>query len=108
MEKITGTDIPNTTVTVTAAGEAETVTAGNTLQFTAKAIVDETGLDVEPSATFSWSVSGGKESTSISEAGLLTVGADETAETELTVMATYTKDGVPYTGTATVKVALAG
>lgn len=108
LEKITGTDIPNTTVTVTAAGEAETVTAGNTLQFTAKAIVDETGLDVEPSATFSWSVSGGKESTSISEDGLLTVGADETAETELTVTATYTKDGVPYTGTATVKVASAG
>lgn len=108
LEKITGTDIPNTTVTVTAAGEAETVTAGNTFQFTAKAIVDETGLDVEPSATFSWSVSGGKESTSISEDGLLTVGADETSETELTVTATYTKDGVPYTGTATVKVASAG
>ena len=108
LEKITGTDIPNTTVTVTAADDAQTVTAGNTLQFTAKAIVDETGLDVEPSATFSWSVSGGKESTSISEDGLLTVGADETAETELTVTATYTKDGVPYTGTATVKVASAG
>ena len=106
LEKITGTDIPNTTVTVTAG--AETVAVGNTLQFTAVAIVDATGAEVEPAATFTWSVSGGGEGTSISNTGELTVGADETPDTVLTVTATYTKDGAPYTGTATVKVVSAG
>lgn len=102
LEKITGTDIPNTTVTVTAADGAETVTAGGTLQFNF-AVADKEGTPVDP-ATVTWSVAGGKEGTSIAENGLLTVGADETADTVLTVTATYTKDGVPFTGTTTVKV----
>lgn len=106
LEKITGTDIPNTTVTVTAAGDAETVTAGNTLQFNF-AVTDKEGSAVGD-ATVTWSVSGGGEGTSIAENGLLTVGAGELADTKLTITATYTKDGVPYAGTATVQVASAG
>lgn len=106
LEKITGTDIPNTTVTVTAADDAETVTAGNTLQFNF-AVADKEGTPVDQ-ATVTWSVAGGKEGTSIAENGLLTVSGDETADTVLTVTATYTKDGVPFTGTATVKVVAAG
>ena len=107
LETITGTDIPNTTVTVTANGNAETVTAGETLQFNF-AVADKEGSPVSE-ATVTWSVSGALQSgTSIAENGLLTVDSSESAETELTVTATYTKDGVPYTGAATVKVAPAG
>ena len=103
LETITGTDIPNTTVTVTAADGATTVTAGSTLQFNF-AVAYKEGSPVSE-ANVTWSVAGAQQGgTSIAENGLLTVDGSETAETELTVTATYTKDGVPYTGSYTVTV----
>ena len=103
LEKITGTDIPNTTVTVTTDGNAETVEAGKTLQFNF-AVADKAGSPVSE-ATVTWSVAGAQQGgTSIAENGLLTVDGSETAETELTVTATYTNDGVPYTGSYKVTV----
>ena len=103
LETITGTDIPNTTVTVTAADGATTVTAGSTLRFDF-AVANKEGSPVSE-ATVTWSVAGAQQGgTSIAENGLLTVDGSETAETELTVTATYTKDGVPYTGSYTVTV----
>lgn len=103
LETITGTDIPNTTVTVTAADGATTVTAGSPLQFNF-AVADKAGSPVSE-ATVTWSVAGAQQGgTSIAENGLLTVDGSETAETELTVTATYTKDGVPYTGSYTVTI----
>ncbi|HJD24576.1 MAG TPA: hypothetical protein H9694_10620 [Firmicutes bacterium] len=107
LETITGADIPNTTVTVTAQDNAATVAAGSTLQFTAAAIVDETGSPVDPPAAFTWKVTGGTEGTSITD-GLLSVDAGEPADTELTITATYTEDGVPYVGTCKVTVTGAG
>ena len=103
LETITGTDIPNTTVTVTAADGATTVTADSTLQFNF-AVADKAGSPVSE-ATVTWSVAGAQQGgTSIAENGLLTVDGSETAETELTVTATYTNDGVPYTGSYKVTV----
>lgn len=87
LETITGTDIPNTTVTVTAADGATTVTAGSTLQFNF-AVADKEGSPVSE-ATVTWAVTGGAEGTSIAENGLLSVPASESADTVLTVTATY-------------------
>ena len=103
LETITGTDIPNTTVTVTAADGATTVTADSTLRFDF-AVANKEGSPVSE-ATVTWSVAGAQQGgTSIAENGLLTVDGSETAETELTVTATYTNDGVPYTGSYKVTV----
>ncbi len=71
------------------------VTKGKTQQFTAT--VDKTG-DIADTVT--WSVNSTKST--ISDTGLLTVGADETAKT-LTVTATSTAD-TTKSGTATVTV----
>lgn len=87
LETITGTDIPNTTVTVTAADGATTVTAGSTLQFNF-AVANKEGSPVSE-ANVTWAVTGGVEGTSIAENGLLTVSASERADTVLTVTATY-------------------
>ncbi len=87
LETITGTDIPNTTVTVTAADGATTVTAGSTLRFDF-AVADKEGSPVSE-ANVTWAVTGGAEGTSIAENGLLTVSASESADTVLTVTATY-------------------
>ena len=106
LEAITGTDIPNTTVTVTA-GNAATVATGSTLQFTA-AVADKEGVPVDD-ASVTWSVSGqAEDDTSINAStGLLTVSLSEAADTVLTVTATYTADGLPYTDTYTVTVTAA-
>ncbi|HIW72788.1 MAG TPA: hypothetical protein H9684_00540 [Firmicutes bacterium] len=90
LEAITGTDIPNTTVTVTAA------------------VADKEGVPVDD-ASVTWSVSGqAEDDTSINAStGLLTVSPSEAADTVLTVTATYTADGLPYTDTYTVTVTAA-
>ena len=94
LETITGTDIPNTTVTVTAADGATTVTAGSTLRFDF-AVADKEGSPVSE-ANVTWAVTGGAEGTSIAENGLLTVSASESADTVLTVTATYTEAQATY------------
>ncbi len=95
-------------VEVTTAGDATTVVKGQTLQFNAS--VKLAGQPAE-SQVVTWAVSGSNsQSTQISETGLLTVGADESAAS-LTVTATHT-DAVSgqIQGSASVKVstALAG
>lgn len=82
---ITGKEAPIvsvTGVTVTAAGNAASVTPGSTLQFTATLTGTNTDL-----AEVTWSVAGAADSNTVIDAnGLLTVGADETASS-LTVTA---------------------
>ena len=80
---------------VTVSPETAEVVKGKTQQFTAT--VDKTG---EIADTVTWSVNSTKST--ISDTGLLTVGADETATT-LTVTATSTAD-TTKSGTATVTV----
>ena len=87
LETITGTDIPNTTVTVTAADGATTVTADSTLRFDF-AVANKEGSPVSE-ANVTWAVTGGVEGTSIDEDGLLTVSASQSADTVLTVTAIY-------------------
>lgn len=94
LETITGTDIPNTTVTVTAADGATTVTAGSTLRFDF-AVANKEGSPVSE-ANVTWAVTGGVKGTSIDEDGLLTVSASESADTVLTVTATYTEAQATY------------
>ena len=90
---ITGT----VTVTgVTISPSSATVAKGRTRQFSAT--VDGTN---NPAQTVTWSVTGGGAGTTIVD-GLLTVAADETANT-LTVTATSTIDSTQF-GTATVTV----
>ena len=73
------------TVTVSAANGATEVFKGDSLQFSAEMTV--LGETAASQGVDSWSVSGNtSEGTAINSAGLLTVGADETA-TELTVTA---------------------
>ena len=104
LETITGTNIPSSKVTVTAADSAATVAAGSTLQFTA-AVADKEDEAIAD-ATVTWSLSGAQQAdTTISESGLLTVSASETADTQLTVTATYMDGDVAVTGSATVTVA---
>ena len=88
---------PATITGVTVTPATATVEAGGARQFTAK--VEGTG-DVSKEVT--WSVSGSNAGTTISENGLLTVAADETAK-ELTVTATANGDGIT-SATATVTV----
>ena len=103
LEKITDTDIPSSQMTVAAAGDATTVAAGGTLQFTA-AVTDKEDVAIE-GAKVTWSVSGGTdEGTSIDEEGLLTVAAGEEADTSLTVTATYMDGPKAITDSVTVTV----
>lgn len=103
LETITGTNIPTSKVTVTAAGSAVSVAANGTLQFTA-AVADKDNAPIAD-AEVTWSVSGAQQAdTTISESGLLTVSASETADTELTVTATYMDGDTAVTGLATVTV----
>ena len=103
LEKITGTNIPSSKVTVTAADSAVTVAANGTLQFTA-AVADKDNAPIAD-AEVTWSVSGAQqEDTTISEGGLLTVSASESADTELTVTATYMDGDEAVTGSVTVTV----
>ena len=95
-------------VEVTAAGNANSVVQGKTLQFNAKV---KLGSEDAKDQTVTWTVSGNKASgTNINTSGLLTVAADESAQS-LTVTATHT-DAVSgqIQGSASVKVstALAG
>lgn len=77
-------------VNVTAAGDATTIQTGNTLQFTAKLGSGTVMLPETTDVTVTWEVVGAKsESTTISESGLLTVGADESA-TQLVIKARAT------------------
>ena len=84
-------------ITVSAENDATAVAKGNSLQFNAATtVLGQTAAN----QNVTWSVSGNAvDGTTISDAGLLTVAADETA-TELTVAAS--QNGV--TGTATVAV----
>ncbi len=103
LETITGTNIPSSKVTVTAADSAATVAAGNTLQFTA-AVADKEDETIAE-ATVTWSLSGAQQAdTTISETGLLTVSASEAADTELTVTATYMDGDEAVTDSVTVTV----
>ena len=80
------TPTESTVDAVTVTSDPDFAVAGNTLQLSAQVEgADAAGLQV------TWSVTGGKEGTSIDADGLLTVAADETADT-LTVTATV--DGV--------------
>ena len=88
---------PATITGVTVTPATATVEAGKTQQFTATVI--GTG-DVNQEVT--WTVSGSNAGTTISENGLLTVAAGETAK-ELTVTATANGDGIT-SGTAKVTV----
>jgi hypothetical protein len=88
-----------TVVSVSVTPSATTVAKGYTRQFSAE--VEVTGGAAQ---TVAWSVAGNShESTTISDDGLLTVAADETA-TALTVTATSTADPTKY-DTAEVTVA---
>ncbi len=107
LETITGTDIPDATVSVSATGSATSVVAGNDLLF--NAVVNKLGAEVEE-ATVTWSLSGENDTgntTIDSESGLLTVSASETAES-LTVTATYMDGSKSCTGSFTVTVTPAG
>ena len=74
-------------VELTAASNATSVVKGNTLQFNAKV---KLGSEDAEDQTVAWAVEGKtSDSTSINGSGLLTVGADESAQT-LTVTATHT------------------
>ena len=104
LETITGTNIPDATVSVSAAGSATAVVAGETLQF--RAVVNKLGAEVEE-ATVTWSVSGATDSegtTINAETGELTVSASEAADTPLTVTATYMDGETECTGSTTVTV----
>ena len=107
LETITGTNIPSSKVTVTAAGNAATAAAGATLQFSA-AVADKEDETIAE-ATVTWSLSGAQQAdTTISETGELTVSASEAADTELTVTATYMDGDEAVTGSVTVTVTAAG
>lgn len=96
---VTASAPPAATVTgVTVTPSAKTVQQGGTQQFSA--VVDGAN---SPAQTVTWKVAGKTSSgTTISDAGLLTVGADETAAT-LTVTAASTADSTK-SGTAIVSV----
>jgi hypothetical protein len=89
--------IPGTVLAVTVSPATPGVVKGGTQQFSFAV----TGPN-NPAQTVTWSVEGGGEGTGITDAGLLTVAAGETAQT-LTVKAAYTADTTAF-GTATVTV----
>ena len=109
------------TLTVTAKSTADTTKAGTatvTIITVTSVTVSPSPVDVEkgatqlfkatvsgagnPSQNVAWSVTGGVSGTTISQAGILTIAADETAAT-LTVTAKSAVDGTK-SGTATVSV----
>jgi uncharacterized repeat protein (TIGR02543 family) len=81
---------------VTISPKTTQVQIGQTFQFS----VSVAGVNVNQSAVL-WEVSGGNETSSINGAGLLSVGAGESAETVLTVTVTSTEDATKF-DTATV------
>ena len=86
IELITGTNIDITRVVVEANGGAASVNRGDSLQFTANVLKSNTEV-INPEIV--WSVEGGNSAaTTVSESGVLSVGADEAAK-ELTIVATY-------------------
>lgn len=89
-------EVPTVTA-VTVEPDKATVTKGATQQFTATVTGEH-----NPAQTVTWTVEGGTTGTTISDTGLLTVAADETATT-LTVTATSTVDK-SKSGTAAVTV----
>ena len=95
-----GSTVTITSVTVTAANDAEAVEQGKTLTFTA-AVVAEPNEDTNKTVT--WTVTGGSSENTVIADGTLTVGDDEAAGTVLTVTATSTVDG-SKTGTCEVTV----
>ena len=95
-----GSTVTITSVTVTAANDAEAVEQGKTLTFTA-AVVAEPSEDTNKTVT--WTVTGGSSENTVIADGTLTVGDDEAAGTVLTVTATSTVDG-SKTGTCEVTV----
>ena len=89
------------TVTVTAAGSAETVEAGDTLDFDAEVTMGDAN---HGNQKVTWTVQGRQSnSTSVNADGLLTVADDEYIGGELTVQALSTVDNTTR-GTYTVKV----
>lgn len=89
------------TVTVTAAGSAETVEAGDTLDFDAEVTMGDAD---HGNQKVTWTVQGRQSnSTSVNADGLLTVADDEYIGGELTVQALSTVDNTTR-GTYTVKV----
>lgn len=75
-------------VKITAQGDATTVKVGKRLQLSAEVLL---GDETAKTQSVTWSVSGNNSSdTTISNSGLLTIGADEPKNTELTVRATST------------------
>ena len=89
------------TVTVTAAGSAETVEAGDTLDFDAEVTMGDAN---HGNQKVTWTVQGRQSnSTSVNADGLLTVADDEYLGGELTVQALSTVDNTTR-GTYTVKV----
>ena len=102
LEKITGTNIPSSKVTVTADGSAATVAAGDTLQFTA-AVADKDNAPIAD-AEVTWSVSGATQADTTITEGLLNVSTSEPADTPLTVTATYMDGDKAVTGSVTVTV----
>ncbi len=95
-----GSTVTITSVTVTAANDAEAVEQGKALAFTA-AVVAEPNEDTNKTVT--WTVTGGRSENTVIDDGTLTVGDDEVAGTVLTVTATSTVDG-SKTGTCEVTV----
>ena len=88
-------------VTVSTAGDATTVKLGETLQFSAAVTI---GGKKHANQDVTWSVSGKQSAdTSISESGLLTLGADEYIGGTLTVQALSTADNTTL-GTYTITV----
>jgi uncharacterized repeat protein (TIGR02543 family) len=94
----TATVIPSGVTGVTVTPNPATVKKGTTQPFTATVTVKGNA-----DTTVTWSVVGGAAGTTISADGVLTVGANETADT-LTVTATSTFDATKW-DTATVTVA---
>ncbi len=103
LETITGTDIPDATVSVSAADSATSVQKGGALQFSAAVNKGGNALE-EPSVT--WSLAGAADApttTIDASSGLLSVSENETAES-LTVTATYMDGETECTGSFTVTV----
>ncbi len=103
LETITGTDIPDATVSVSTANNATSVETGESMQFSA---VVTKGANAVDTPAITWSVSGEEDmgnTTIDASSGLLSVSADETAES-LTVTATYMDGETACTGSFTLTV----
>lgn len=93
---------PAETVTdkVTVSADTTVAVQGKTTQLTAKVLVDGVSQQVE------WTVTGGKAGTSVDASGLLTVAADETAETLIVTAAAA--DDPSVTGSLQLTVRMQG